>query len=94
MKCYFIHQVVPEGYGIGYNVQKEFLGIIFTSYKDKRNASDFVECLKSSFEDIQDILELKNSKWNQISKFEAIHLNKKWSNQIKFIFIFLVLLYS
>lgn len=51
--------VVKDGYGIGYGVQEFMLGIIFTSYKDKRNASQFVEALKSAFRDIEDVLDHK-----------------------------------
>lgn len=51
--------VVRDGYGIGYGVQDLMLGIIFTSYKDKRNASQFVDSLKSAFRDIEDILDHK-----------------------------------
>lgn len=62
-KCFIsIGPVVSDGYGIGYGVQDTMLGVIFTSYAGKRNAPEFVECLKSSFEDIQDILERKQSK--------------------------------
>lgn len=51
--------VVPDGYGIGYGVQATMLGIIFTSYKDKRDALEFVDYLKASFETIESILERK-----------------------------------
>ncbi|XP_031636280.1 carnitine O-palmitoyltransferase 2, mitochondrial [Contarinia nasturtii] len=51
--------VVPDGYGIGYGVQDKMLGVIFTSYKGKRDAIDFVDCLNASFETIERVLEFK-----------------------------------
>lgn len=51
--------VVEDGYGIGYGVQDAMLGVIFTSYTGKRNAPEFVQCLQSAFEDIQNVLEHK-----------------------------------
>lgn len=51
--------VVRDGYGIGYGVQEFMLGIIFTSYKDKRNAAQFVDSLKAAFRDIEDVLDHK-----------------------------------
>lgn len=53
--------VVKDGYGIGYGVQDKMLGIIFTSYKGQRDPIDFVDCLKSSFETIQSVLEYKKT---------------------------------
>lgn len=54
--------VVRDGYGIGYGVQDTRLGIIFTSYAGQRDAIDFVDCLKASFETIQSVLEYKADK--------------------------------
>lgn len=54
--------VVSDGYGIGYGVQDTMLGVIFTSYKGKRNANEFVECLQTAFKDIQNVLEHKQEK--------------------------------
>lgn len=54
--------VVRDGYGIGYGVQETRLGIIFTSYADQRDAVEFVDCLKASFETIQKVLEYKEEK--------------------------------
>lgn len=51
--------VVPDGYGIGYTFQENLLGVIFTNYKGQRNATEFVECLKTAFNDIQKVLECK-----------------------------------
>lgn len=52
--------VVRDGYGIGYNIQDGFLGSVVTSYKPHRNGREFVDCLKSAYEDIANVL--KNSK--------------------------------
>lgn len=49
--------VEQNGYGIGYNIQEEFLGTIVTSYKGQRNGSEFIDCLKEAYEDIRKILE-------------------------------------
>lgn len=51
--------VERNGYGIGYNIQEEFLGTIVTSYKGQRNGSEYIECLKEAYEDIRKILESK-----------------------------------
>ncbi|XP_055636894.1 carnitine O-palmitoyltransferase 2, mitochondrial [Toxorhynchites rutilus septentrionalis] len=48
--------VVKDGYGIGYNIQDGFLGCVITSYKPERNGSDFVECLRSAYDDIANVL--------------------------------------
>lgn len=48
--------VVTDGYGIGYGVQDTMLGVIFTSYKGKKNGSEFVDCLKESFDEIASVL--------------------------------------
>ncbi|XP_055539996.1 carnitine O-palmitoyltransferase 2, mitochondrial [Wyeomyia smithii] len=52
--------VVKDGYGIGYNIQEGFLGSVVTSYKSHRDGKEFINCLKSAFEDIASVL--KNSK--------------------------------
>lgn len=52
---------VCDGYGIGYVVQDTMLGIIFTCYKGQRDGVEFVDCLKASFDTIQNVLEYKPS---------------------------------
>lgn len=52
--------VVRDGYGIGYNIQDGFLGSVVTSYKPDRNGREFVDCLRSAYEDIANVLQ--NSK--------------------------------
>ncbi|XP_058818068.1 carnitine O-palmitoyltransferase 2, mitochondrial [Topomyia yanbarensis] len=48
--------VVQDGYGIGYNIQEGFLGSVVTSYKSHRDGQDFVNCLRSAYEDIAKVL--------------------------------------
>ncbi|XP_058447494.1 carnitine O-palmitoyltransferase 2, mitochondrial [Malaya genurostris] len=48
--------VVQDGYGIGYNIQDGFLGSVVTSYKSHRNGREFVDCLRSAYEDIAKVL--------------------------------------
>lgn len=52
--------VVRDGYGIGYNIQDGFLGSVVASYKPDRNGREFVDCLRSAYEDIANVLQ--NSK--------------------------------
>lgn len=51
--------VEPNGYGIGYNIQEEFLGTIVTNYAQQKNGSEFVDCLRESYDDIRKVLEAK-----------------------------------
>lgn len=51
--------VEPSGYGIGYNIQDEFLGTIVTDYASQRKGGEFVEYLRESYDDIRKILETK-----------------------------------
>lgn len=48
--------VVPDGYGIGYMIQDQMLGTVVTSYKEHRDATDYVQYLKSAFQDLHRIL--------------------------------------
>ncbi|XP_021701616.1 carnitine O-palmitoyltransferase 2, mitochondrial [Aedes aegypti] len=48
--------VVRDGYGIGYNIQDAFLGSVVTSYKPDRNGREYVDCLRSAYEDIAKVL--------------------------------------
>lgn len=48
-----------NGYGIGYNIQDEFLGTIVTNYAKQKNGSEFVDCLRESYDDIRKVLETK-----------------------------------
>lgn len=48
--------VVPNGYGIGYMIQNDWLGSVITSYQNHRDASEYVHHLKSAFQDIHRIL--------------------------------------
>lgn len=49
----------PNGYGIGYNIQDEFLGTIVTNYATERNGKEFADCLRESYDDIRNVLETK-----------------------------------
>lgn len=51
--------VERDGYGIGYNIQEEFLGTIVTNYEGQRNGNEFNDCLRASYDDIRRILEAK-----------------------------------
>ncbi|XP_038068074.1 carnitine O-palmitoyltransferase 2, mitochondrial-like [Patiria miniata] len=49
--------VTPNGFGIGYNMSSDNLGVNITSYPESHNVEDFVECLNSSWEDMYEILD-------------------------------------
>lgn len=49
--------VTHDGYGIGYSIQDEFLGTVFTNYPKHTNGTDFVGCLRESFDEIKNIVE-------------------------------------
>ena len=48
--------VVNDGFGIGYMIQDTRLGTVVTSYRDQRSATDYVQSMKSSFQDIHKVL--------------------------------------
>lgn len=48
--------VVKDGYGLGYSIQDEFLGTVFTNYHEHTNGSEFVDCLRESFDEITNIV--------------------------------------
>ncbi|KAJ6640999.1 Carnitine O-palmitoyltransferase 2, mitochondrial [Pseudolycoriella hygida] len=49
--------VVQDGYGIGYSIQDEFLGTVFTNYAKHTNGSEFVDCLREAFNEITNIVQ-------------------------------------
>ncbi|KAJ9579432.1 hypothetical protein L9F63_024456 [Diploptera punctata] len=49
--------VVEDGYGIAYTIWDHKLGAVAASYPPHRDSRDFVECLKSAFDDIFGILQ-------------------------------------
>lgn len=51
--------VEANGYGIGYNIQDDFLGTIVTDYATQRKGREFVEYLRESYDDIRKVLETK-----------------------------------
>uniref|UniRef100_A0A915ETU4 Choline/carnitine acyltransferase domain-containing protein n=1 Tax=Ditylenchus dipsaci TaxID=166011 RepID=A0A915ETU4_9BILA len=51
--------VVPDGFGIGYNVVGSKLGAVVSSYKSKRDANKFCESLANSLDVIKNVLETK-----------------------------------
>lgn len=51
--------VEANGYGVGYNIRKEFLGTVVTNYKAHTNGPEFVECLRESYDNIREVLESK-----------------------------------
>lgn len=48
--------VVNDGYGIGYMIQEKKLGVVVTSYRDKKSATKFIGSLEESFKDIHKVL--------------------------------------
>lgn len=48
--------VERNGYGIGYNIQEEFLGTIITNYVNEKNGADYAERLRESYDQIRNIL--------------------------------------
>ncbi|XP_037051225.1 carnitine O-palmitoyltransferase 2, mitochondrial [Bradysia coprophila] len=52
--------VTQDGYGIGYSIQDEFLGTVFTNYHEHTNGSEFVDCLRESFDEITNIVKLSS----------------------------------
>lgn len=50
--------VTKDGYGIGYSIQDEFLGTVFTNYHEHTNGTEFVDCLRESFDEITNIVKL------------------------------------
>jgi carnitine O-palmitoyltransferase 2 len=54
--------VVADGYGIGYNIQDDYLGSVVTSYKGQRNGTEFIECLKEAYLEIAEVLQATSSK--------------------------------
>lgn len=50
--------VTRDGYGIGYSIQDDFLGTVFTNYHEHTNGTEFVDCLRESFDEITNIVKL------------------------------------
>ncbi|KAI1715476.1 choline/Carnitine o-acyltransferase domain-containing protein [Ditylenchus destructor] len=48
--------VVPDGFGIGYNVVDSKVGAVVSSYKDKRDAQKFCESLSGSLDTIRRVI--------------------------------------
>lgn len=49
--------VVPDGYGIGYSAEDDFLGCNVTAYPPARNISDFLTCIQQSFDEMFEVLD-------------------------------------
>lgn len=49
--------VVPDGYGIGYAAQDNFLGCNVTCYPPSRNIPEFLDCVRQSFDEMFEVLE-------------------------------------
>uniref|UniRef100_A0A0N5C0Z0 Carn_acyltransf domain-containing protein n=1 Tax=Strongyloides papillosus TaxID=174720 RepID=A0A0N5C0Z0_STREA len=45
--------VVPDGFGIGYNVTADKMGAVISSYKNKKNAQEFANSLYNSLDEIK-----------------------------------------
>ena len=48
--------VVEDGYGIGYMIQDQRLGVVITSYRNQRSVDEYVNSLEESFKDIHKVL--------------------------------------
>jgi len=48
--------VVKDGYGIGYNIQNNFLGCVVSNYKNETNGKEFVECMSSVYDKLSDVI--------------------------------------
>lgn len=49
--------VVPDGFGLGYGYVDANFGVLVSSFKDKRNNTQFVQALNESLDDIRKIIE-------------------------------------
>ncbi|KAH0628094.1 hypothetical protein JD844_008813 [Phrynosoma platyrhinos] len=54
--------VVPDGFGVGYNMFDDWIGCIITSYL-KEDLEELLKCLEYTLNDIFDVLEGKRLKW-------------------------------
>ena len=54
--------VVRDGFGVGYGMEDDWLGCNVTSYPPHSDVRGFLECVRSSLEDIYSVLEGKNFK--------------------------------
>lgn len=54
--------VVPDGLGVGYTILDDSLGCNVLSYGPPSDVRGFVECVRSSLEDILEVLEGRNFK--------------------------------
>ena len=54
--------VVPDGFGIGYMVNDDWVGCNVSSYPGSANAAEFVELVQQSIYDIKSVLEGRNFK--------------------------------
>lgn len=48
--------VVPNGYGIAYNIQDSFLGCVVANYRKETNGKEFVECLRDSYDKLTNVV--------------------------------------
>jgi len=58
--------VVPDGFGIGYNVVASKLGAVVSSYGSKRDAKAFCEALTGSLDTVNDVLRSQNQSTNAL----------------------------
>jgi hypothetical protein len=71
--------VVPDGFGIGYMVDDDVIGCNVTSYASYSDVDGFMDCLKSSLDDMFAVLTghdftktvgSKRATWNQSASIE------------------------
>ncbi|CAL4150213.1 unnamed protein product, partial [Meganyctiphanes norvegica] len=48
--------VVRNGFGVGYQIQDDFLGIVLSSYPPNRDGAQFIECAEKAYKIIHDVL--------------------------------------
>lgn len=56
--------VVPDGYGVGYMVNDDWVGCNCSSYPESQNAAEFVSLVQQSIMDIKAVLEGRNFKFS------------------------------
>jgi len=48
--------VVRNGFGVGYQIQDDFLGLVLSSYPPNRDGPRFIECAEEAYKIINDVL--------------------------------------
>ncbi|KAL7647982.1 UNVERIFIED_CONTAM: hypothetical protein RMT77_001598 [Armadillidium vulgare] len=48
--------VVPDGFGVGYQIQDDKLGVVLSSYPPRRNGQEYLECVDKAYKIIHETL--------------------------------------